>query len=99
MAGGVAIFAILATGIGANERFGDLSMDDYNVSGNEGRFYYWRQGVVWMIKRPWGYGLGNYGTYFGMLNGEERAAHSTWVQYGVDLGVAGLWSSSSFARP
>jgi O-antigen ligase len=25
-----------------------------------------------------------------MLNGAERAAHSSWVQYGMELGIAGL---------
>lgn len=88
--GGVAIFVVMATGIGAGDRFADISGGDYNVSGNEGRFYFWRQGFIWMLKRPWGYGITNFATYFGILNGEERAAHSTWVQYGMELGVAGL---------
>jgi len=43
-----------------------------------------------MLKRPWGYGLDNYPTFFGWLNGRERAAHSAWIQYGVELGVLGL---------
>jgi hypothetical protein len=90
VSGCVVMFVMMATGIGAGARFADFSQDDYNISGNEGRMYFWKQGMIWMIKRPWGYGISNYPTFFGMLNGEERAAHSTWVQYGMELGVAGL---------
>lgn len=86
---GGAVFAAIATD-GQLSRFFDFGMDDYNIAGNEGRLYFWRQGLVWMIKRPWGYGIRNFGTYFGWLNGPDRAAHSMWVQYGVELGVAGL---------
>jgi hypothetical protein len=83
------LFALVASD-GQLGRFFDFGTDDYNVAANEGRLYFWRQGVVWMIKRPWGYGLDNYPTYFGWLNGPDRAAHSSWVQYGVELGIAGL---------
>ena len=86
----MAMFVMMATGIGAGARFADFSSEDYNVTGSEGRLFYWKQGIVWMLKRPWGYGINNYSTYFGMLNGEERAAHSSWIQYGVELGIAGL---------
>jgi hypothetical protein len=86
---GGAIFSLVATD-GQIGRFFDFGTDDYNVAGNEGRLYFWRQGFVWMIKRPWGYGIRNFGTYFGWLNGPDRAAHSMWVQYGMELGVAGL---------
>lgn len=89
VAGGVAAFVALATGIGAADRFSDFSTDDYNL-GNDGRWYFWRQGFVWMLKRPWGYGLGNFPIYFGYHNGAERSAHSTWVQYGMELGVFAL---------
>lgn len=87
---GVAAFVLMATGMGTGGRFSNFSGDDYNVSGNEGRWYFWRQGFIWMVKRPWGYGITNYSTYFGILNGQERAAHSTWVQYGMELGLAGI---------
>jgi hypothetical protein len=86
----VGVFVAMATGIGASGRFADFGAEDYNIAGNEGRFFFWRQGMVWMLKRPWGYGISNYSTYFGILNGQERAAHSSWVQYGMELGVAGL---------
>ncbi|HRP06990.1 MAG TPA: O-antigen ligase family protein [Gemmatimonadales bacterium] len=87
LAGGL-VFSLIATE-GQLSRFLDFGTDDYNLT-NEGRIYFWRQGLVWMIKRPWGYGLNNYPTYFGWLNGPDRAAHSSWVQYGVELGVLGL---------
>lgn len=90
LGGGIMIFVAMAAGIGGAGRFGEFSGDDYNVSGNEGRLYFWRQGFVWMLKRPWGYGISNFPTYFGELNGPERAAHSTWVQYGMELGIAGI---------
>jgi hypothetical protein len=86
----VGLFLMMASGIGAGGRFADFGTDDYNIAGNEGRMFFWRQGLIWMLKRPWGYGITNYPTYFGMLNGPERAAHSTWVQYGMELGIAGL---------
>ncbi len=87
--GGAAAFTYMAVKSGAGDRFGDFSGDDYNLT-NEGRIYFWKQGMVWMLKRPWGYGIDNFPLYFGILNGPERAAHSSWVQYGMELGVAGL---------
>jgi O-antigen ligase len=87
--GGGAIFSLIATE-GQIGRFLEFGGDDYNVAGNEGRLYFWRQGIVWMIKRPWGYGIGNFPTYFGWLNGPDRAAHSSWIQYAMELGVAGI---------
>jgi hypothetical protein len=90
VAGAAAIFLMMATGLGAGGRFSDFSEDDYNINGSDGRWFFWRQGFIWMLKRPWGYGLENFPAYFGIMNGPERAAHSTWVQYGMELGVAGL---------
>jgi hypothetical protein len=91
IAGCVGLFLMMASGLGAAGRFTDFSQNDYNVAGNSGRWYFWKQGIVWMIKRPWGYGIENYPTFFGIMNdGTERSAHSTWVQYGMELGVAGL---------
>ena len=90
VAGGVALFIGLASGAQMG-RFTAFSADDYNVEGNEGRWYFWKQGFIWMLKRPWGWGLDSFPGYFGMQNdGIERAAHSIWVQYGMELGVAGL---------
>jgi hypothetical protein len=89
VAGAAGLFLMMATGIGAAGRFTDFSADDYNLQG-EGRWFFWKQGFIWMLKRPWGYGINNYPTYYGQLNGPERAAHSMWVQYGMELGVLGL---------
>lgn len=83
-------FVGLASGIGAFARFSDISMDDYNVTSGEGRLFFWKQGIVWTLKRPWGYGIGNFTTYFEMLNGTEKAAHSMWIQYAVELGIIGV---------
>lgn len=82
-------FVYMAVKSGAGDRFSDFGGDDYNLS-NDGRIFFWKQGMVWMIKRPWGYGIANFPTYFGMLNQQDRAAHSSWVQIGMELGVAGL---------
>lgn len=86
---GLAAFGYMAIKSGAGDRFSDFGGDDYNLT-NEGRIFFWKQGMVWMLKRPWGFGIDNFPTYFGELNGPERAAHSSWVQYGMELGVAGL---------
>lgn len=90
------VFSIGAVGIsaaattGMMDRFLDFGSDDYNIAGNEGRLFFWRQGLVWMIKRPWGYGISNFPTFFGWMNGPDRAAHSMWIQYGMELGVIAL---------
>ncbi|MBP6442596.1 MAG: O-antigen ligase family protein [Gemmatimonadales bacterium] len=89
VAAAVGGFVYMAVKSGAGDRFSDFGGDDYNL-GNDGRIFFWKQGMVWMIKRPWGYGIANFPTYFGMLNQQDRAAHSSWVQVGMELGVAGL---------
>jgi hypothetical protein len=90
-AAGAAVF-ISAVGGQQSDRFSDFSGADYNLTENEGRWSFMRQGMIWMIKRPTGLGIGNYPVYFGMINGPERAAHNSFVQYGSELGVAGLVS-------
>jgi hypothetical protein len=89
VAGGAAVFVLMASGAQMG-RFTDFGADDYNLTSHSGRWYFWKQGIVWTIKRPWGYGLDNFPTYMDIINGDGRAAHSTWVQYGMELGVAGL---------
>lgn len=86
--GGGLLFTMVASA-GQMSRFLSFSGDDYNLT-NEGRSFFWKQGMIWMVKRPWGYGINNFPTYFGEMNGPDRAAHSTWVQYGMELGVLGL---------
>ncbi len=77
---------IFANALGATERLGDFS--DY--AGGESRTAIWKRGLVWMSWRPWGYGLDNFPIYFGWMNGNERAAHNSFVQIGVELGLLGL---------
>jgi hypothetical protein len=83
-----AVFMILAGG--HLDRMGEFGGSDYNYTDSEGRIAIWKRGIVWMIRRPWGYGLENFPVYFGWLNGPERAAHNSLIQYGVELGVLGL---------
>ncbi len=94
MGGFVALAILLFTTV-VNDaqmaRFGAIGGDDdYNVSSGEGRIAIWKRGIVWTIKRPTGYGLDNFPIYFGWLNGKEKAAHNSFVQIAVELGVAGL---------
>ena len=58
--GCVGLFVMMAAGIGAGGRFSDFGTNDYNIAGNEGRMFFWRQGFIWMLKRPWGYGIINF---------------------------------------
>ncbi len=95
MGGGVALGMFLFQVVATDEqlaRFGAFGGEqDYNMSDkSEGRLAIWKRGIVWTIKRPTGYGLGNFPVYFGWLNGREKAAHSALIQTGVELGVAGL---------
>lgn len=87
--GGVMIF-LAAAGTGQMDRMMDFGGDDYNVTSTEGRMHFWKQGMIWMIKRPWGSGLGNFATKMDYTHGSARVAHSAWVTYGMELGVAGL---------
>jgi O-antigen ligase len=86
--GGTIIAAIglfaFASATGA-DRLGDFS--DY--SGGESRTAIWKRGLVWMTWRPWGFGMDNFPIYFGWLNGNERAAHNSFIQIGMELGVLG----------
>jgi O-antigen ligase len=85
--GGIAFYALAGSQL---DRMSDFATNDYNYTNSEGRIAIWKRGVVWMIRRPWGYGLDNFPTYFGWLNGPSRAAHNSFLQYGVELGVLGL---------
>lgn len=86
--GGTVIAAIglfaFASATGA-DRLADFS--DY--SGGESRTAIWKRGLVWMTWRPWGFGMDNFPIYFGWLNGNERAAHNSFIQIGMELGVLG----------
>jgi O-antigen ligase len=71
---------------GSDSRLTDFS--DY--SGGESRTAIWKRGIVWMTWRPWGYGMDNFPVFFGWMNGPDRAAHNSFVEIGVELGVLGL---------
>ena len=69
---------------------GGAHLDDFSdYSGGEGRIAIWKRGLVWMTWRPWGYGIDNFPLYFGWLNGPDRAAHNSFIQIGMELGVTG----------
>ena len=98
--GGKRVFLVSTLAIGALafmmlagsqlDRMGEFGGTDYNFTSSEGRIAIWKRGIVWMIRRPWGYGLNNFPIYFGWMNGPDRAAHNSLIQYGVELGVLGL---------
>jgi O-antigen ligase len=89
MAGTLALGAVAFMSL-AGDRIGNISGEDYNFTQSEGRIAIWKRGIVWTIKRPWGYGLNNFPYYFGLLNGPDRAAHNSLIQYSVELGVLGI---------
>ncbi len=87
VAGAAAFMALAGSQM---DRMDSLGSGDYNYTTSEGRIAIWKRGILWMIRRPWGYGLNNFPVYFSWLNGPERAAHNSLIQYGVELGVLGL---------
>ena len=83
-------FAFITLAGSQMDRMGDFGGGDYNYTASEGRIAIWKRGIVWTLKRPWGYGLDNFPIYFGWLNGPDRAAHNSLIQYSVELGVLGI---------
>ena len=65
---------------------------DYNADPNENgsRLLIWRQDLGMVLQRPIGYGLGSAERVNGLSGGQYRAAHDSFVQALVELGVLGL---------
>lgn len=63
--------------------------DFSGYTGGTGRTELWKQGLRWMVQRPWGYGMGNYATYNVWMTRDYHAGHSAYINIGVELGVLG----------
>ncbi len=63
--------------------------EDYNVSDSNGRIEIWKRGLETMASRPQGAGLGVFFAAEGQQGGKYKAAHNSFIQVGVELGVLG----------
>lgn len=64
---------------------------DYNVTDPDtGRLAIWRHGVAGSLDRPIGHGLAAFEVFYAQRTGIYKAAHNTYVQLSVELGVLGL---------
>lgn len=65
--------------------------EDYNVTDEDtGRLAIWRRGLEGTLERPIGHGLANFEYFYARKTGIYKAAHNTYVQIGVELGLLGL---------
>ncbi|MEX0729899.1 MAG: O-antigen ligase family protein [Aquisalimonadaceae bacterium] len=64
--------------------------DDYNLTDETGRIAIWKRGLAAMAERPWGYGVKAFEAVEGERGGRHQAAHNSFIQVGVELGVPGL---------
>lgn len=64
--------------------------DDYNVTADTGRLAIWKRGLGAMAQRPWGWGVYAFEAVEGARGGRHQAAHNSFIQVGVELGVIGL---------
>lgn len=72
------------------ESSGASRLTDFSsYTGGTGRTELWKQGLRWMVQRPWGYGMGNYATYNVWMTRDYHAGHSAYINVGVELGVLG----------
>ena len=72
-----------------------LSGEDYNLNqtgeGGTGRLDKWRSGAALFLENPiTGVGIGNSGTALGMATKNWLTIHNSYLQIGMELGVAGL---------
>lgn len=79
----------------ARQRFESLFAisADYNVdvSNETGRLALWKRGITAAVKRPIGYGAGNFSAVDGAYGGRYKAAHNSFLLVLVELGVLGLF--------
>lgn len=65
---------------------------DYNMqNGHDARTDIWKRGLLRLVQRPIGYGMGAFSAVDGMSGGQYRAAHNSEVQVAVELGFIGLF--------
>jgi hypothetical protein len=83
--------AVLGAGVLAYiDASGASRLTDFSgYTGGTGRTELWKQGIRWMVQRPWGYGMGNYATYNVWMTRDYHAGHSAYVNIGVELGILG----------
>ena len=55
-----------------------------------GRTEIWKTGLSILATRPWGVGIGGFDIASGLTSGNWVAPHSSFLQVGVELGVAGF---------
>lgn len=72
-----------------------LRGEDYNLTqtgeGGAGRLDKWRSGAALFLENPiTGVGIGNSGTALGMATKNWLTVHNSYLQIGMELGVAGL---------
>lgn len=86
---GVALLAMILLGY-INAAGASRLTDFSGYEGGTGRTELWKQGIRWMVQRPWGFGMGNYATYNVWMTGGGHTGHSAYINIGVELGVLGL---------
>jgi O-antigen ligase len=96
----ISIFIVLAAASwsflpeDARQRFSSLTSlsSDYNVdmTNDTGRLALWKRGFIAAMKRPIGYGIGNFEAADGQEGGRYKAAHNSFLLILVELGVLGL---------
>lgn len=64
---------------------------DYNITDEKtGRLAIWRRGMAGVLDNPLGHGLASFEVFYAQRTGIYKAAHNTYIQIAVELGVVGL---------